>query len=1600
MKVIKIHIVSLLLLSNLAFPENLFAQLVPRQKPIPVYVRIGKVRTVNDSLFAIIEAGSSSGISINMRGRLLNGVDENRQDSYEVGFGVVTRVYDDSALCYIRNLYKNSTVILPGDVFVFDMNLPDRKNENILYDIALKGILFVDFYAKEVNPLLLMMKNDHPGMQDSLLNVILKDVHEVAKLVLDLKNIPPQMSRIIEQGRLKGKTAVQAMTSFTKEDVHNFLLYVKAYPLGYMGARYKVSESVAGWVFSSAPYSPAEIKYALLPHYKNPGVFTQKIKQYEWSIKLENTALQLAQEATDLALEGKNTEAGELISFARAIVYAINDTAGKVSVHLLSAQMFQDAEKYQQAINECLKAINVAKQYTNKGGMDHATIRKFEISAQIKKAYCEYKSSNFKDARASLDLVEKLLNRYRTYLGDNEYFRILGNRFNYEGTFDYLSGDYKSALVNYVKTIQVNDSINSIDAQATNAELYYFKGKIFNKQLNSKEALAALEMADRLYKSSNKEDRLANVYTEKGLAYFQIADYANSIPNYEEAYRISLKYNDNESAGYAKSTIGNAYWNMGDYKAAISAHNAAKELRSSSNSGRAYSWNQLGELYQLSGRKSEALNALDSAVKYYRRAGDSTQLAEVYSNKGMVFHKDENYRTALYYYELAKKMTETVPVYTLYNIGLTWRELDTLKARKYFIECLVLSREKGDVEYEYFCVQQLCELAYQRHDDKKGAEFFKHLQSMGAGRTDPAYIAQMHGLNAYIKLQQMDLEGALKDYYKAFAIYDTTNKVNAAWALLSIAHIYTSRGEFMEAEKILNDSRQLFVSNGDRLGEGFALFKQTLLQSFLGEYDKGIAAGDTAIAIFKNTGNNLRLANTFVSKGALYKSAGNYKAAIEIYLEADSIYKAEGTIYHRLNVLNDIGVTYFNQGDYAKAISYFNRYGDNLQPGVRDESYFLYKTNLAECYYQLKKYKDAEEILVAEFPVAESKHLSRIANSMALTLAKINFEKGLYDKSSIYLEKSKEISLQSNEKSSLAEVFVMLGKVAEKKQLVAEAEKHFRFANTIAAQYSIGTNGWLTLYESGLFFYNQKKYDTAIAHFKIAVDKFEKDARRIFGGEEASKLLNNDPRKADMYGKLIASLLKTNNQQEALVFSNKSNISGLLTLSGPLAINTGDEAKDEALRKLNELEKKKQSLEKSEKESVADAKGSNEKLVAIQAQRRIVEADYANSVDALVEKYPDLNAYFRNIDENYYNYKQELPPDVAVVMYQLNGNDLMVFTLTNDELFTYVAELDKGIYDAIRAFKAITKSSSQASGTGTINLRSEVVDEEDKVVNVSFADVSAELYDLLISPVEEKLKGKKRLCIIPNGELSNFAFQCLGTKMPDKTFDFLLSKYSIFYSNQLDVFKNTGKVKLQASDYSSFAAFGVPDKSLRFNLDEVQSIGRILGSDSTVYSDGRATELNAKKSLLNKRIIHFATHGVLSYTDFNQSYLKLLPDNDSAGGNNGKFTLSEIKTLAIRDCDLVTLSACETGVTQVKNNGWKISPANEFLKRSVRSVIASLWKVDDEATSLLMEDFYKNLKSGMDKVDALRDAQAGLSKTPRFSHPHFWGAFVLYGEWR
>jgi CHAT domain-containing protein len=192
------------------------------------------------------------------------------------------------------------------------------------------------------------------------------------------------------------------------------------------------------------------------------------------------------------------------------------------------------------------------------------------------------------------------------------------------------------------------------------------------------------------------------------------------------------------------------------------------------------------------------------------------------------------------------------------------------------------------------------------------------------------------------------------------------------------------------------------------------------------------------------------------------------------------------------------------------------------------------------------------------------------------------------------------------------------------------------------------------------------------------------------------------------------------------------------------------------------------------------------------------------------------------------------------------------------------------------------------------------------------------------------------------------------------------------------------------------------------------------------YLDSEFT-LDRLRSSQDHNILHIATHGTFDSQSITRSALLL--------GDGSMLSIGEIaKFTNLARTDLVVLSACETGLSQVSQNGTEISGiSGYFLGRGAKSVVASLWQVSDQSTALMMQKFYGYLSQGMTKAEALQKAQLdllqlntltsssqALTQLPRaaiaitsvksiddrpnahqnigYAHPFFWAPFILIGN--
>ena len=189
---------------------------------------------------------------------------------------------------------------------------------------------------------------------------------------------------------------------------------------------------------------------------------------------------------------------------------------------------------------------------------------------------------------------------------------------------------------------------------------------------------------------------------------------------------------------------------------------------------------------------------------------------------------------------------------------------------------------------------------------------------------------------------------------------------------------------------------------------------------------------------------------------------------------------------------------------------------------------------------------------------------------------------------------------------------------------------------------------------------------------------------------------------------------------------------------------------------------------------------------------------------------------------------------------------------------------------------------------------------------------------------------------------------------------------------------------------------------LPFSRHEADSLAALVPrGDATMTTDFAANRTWATTTNLGThRILHFATHGLIDTRQPQLSSIVLSLVDEQGRSRDGFLRMHDIYNQRL-PVDLAVLSACQTALgRQVRGEGL-VGLTRGFMYAGARRVVASLWQVDDLATSELMTRFYRHmLQDGERPAAALRAAQLELARDPRWNAPFFWAGFVLQGEWR
>jgi CHAT domain-containing protein len=344
--------------------------------------------------------------------------------------------------------------------------------------------------------------------------------------------------------------------------------------------------------------------------------------------------------------------------------------------------------------------------------------------------------------------------------------------------------------------------------------------------------------------------------------------------------------------------------------------------------------------------------------------------------------------------------------------------------------------------------------------------------------------------------------------------------------------------------------------------------------------------------------------------------------------------------------------------------------------------------------------------------------------------------------------------------------------------------------------------------------------------------------------------------------------------------------------------------------------------------------------------------------------------------------RQQLRPEQCLLAYFMFQEKLVIFVLTADSLVTH--EVPGAVLHLERQLLLLHA-----------HLQAECWSDIQHPPQEAIRRLLHKLYTILITPMIDMLPSHiNSLIIVPYGPLHDLPFHALHDGH-----QFLIERFQVSYllaSSLLSRMDNAQdksthhSIAPSPTAYKSPLIFGYAGNGhARCMLDEATTLADVLGG--TCYLEQEATIGRLITNAPGSPIIHIATHGRVRLD---------APHFSSVLLADGQFNALDAFQLDIKACELVTLSGCDTGKALIGGGDEQLGLGRAFLAAGARSLVMSLWPVEDTVTNVFMQHFYLDLLDGKTRAEALRAAQCHLlhHQSPRYAHPYFWAAFRLVGE--
>ncbi len=897
--------------------------------------------------------------------------------------------------------------------------------------------------------------------------------------------------------------------------------------------------------------------------------------------------------------------------------------------------------------------------------------------------------------------------------------------------------------------------------------------------------------------------------------------------------------------------------------------------------------------------------------------------------------------------------------------------------------------------------------------------------------SDKWFIAKITLAAGSLHFLSGDYDNALKVYKEGLEIaLQNSDKINEAKAYINIGIINDISGNIDIAHNNFNKAIEITDKINDNENLAVAYSELGVSYTYTNELIKAKDNYLKCLALFEKMNNRDRLALLNNNLGKIYMTLFNYESALK-YFEKGLEYSGDNKRSQALN-LTGIADVYANLSNYTKAIQYYRKAQDitsqikdvsisaDINSGLGSLNYNLDRFNNAVEYFSSAK-KFAEESgnpylltevnnkIAVSYLEMDSLDISEKYFNEALELAKTNsipyYESLNYiDLASLYKEK-KEYK-KANENISAAEKIakeysfdyllgrakVIEGEIENETGSFIKAEADFKEALEISkrlSEFNLETEAnylLAKLYDSNGF------SEAAESYYKSATGLIEDVSRPLF--EENEVQISYFSTHKDLYDSFASFYLKQKKYKEAFELIDKSHSRNTVQNLSNL--------------KLQVLLEDKSKLEKIyEYEWILHSGIYNDDII------NKTKAEYSRLKKELSEDYPQLARYLNK--QNHFSIKdvqKNLSNEEYFLSFYLD-NDVTHIFLVSEKEFKYF-EVNLGKDEIVKLKSDISPYFNNDSEDINTFYNQDLFSFNAKAAN--------EFYNKLLKDVFSEIPEGSKIIFSPPGELISLPFDFLVVSFNEgesaydyRNKDYLIFHYNISYSPSASVFVHQKMNNLKSSDKiliagnpeinSSSNQFaerrGLLEESgglprnvamlpLKYSGEEITQISDLIDADR-ILTDDDATETGFKENAELSKIIHLSTHSFL----FNKQPV-IFFSNNSDKKNDGFLEAGEIVQMKLNS-DLVVLSSCNSGLGKIDASEGIIGMTKAFFEAGTKSVVVSLWEVNDKYTSKLMALLYKKLSEGYDKDEAMRLAKIDFIK--KYSpNPYFWSSFILSGN--